>query len=175
MTLQPREVESFFLPVSAAWKGTDTTPSRHVGPCPTHRIYDSCSLHSGTHGYIISQGHQQGEDCTCRQSKMILLTEHRREVVVCSPRTFHFAFGVWQDTSDALADRHVACSLCPHEDTPSYFTIRTPQVQDLPPVKPNPHFPTAGHESRNFPLATELGQTSNRLSIHLSIHFISIC
>lgn len=166
---------SFSPPVSAAWKGAEPTPPRHTGPCSIHHSHDGCSLRSGTHmGHIISQGHQQGEECMCRWSKMILLAWRRREVAVCSPRTFHFAFSVWQDVSDALAGRHVACSLGPHEDTPSCFMTRNAQGQDPPQIKTNPHLPIARHESRNSPLATELGQTSHRLSNHLSIHFISM-
>lgn len=100
LTPQPREVGPFSPPVSAAWKGAEPTPPRHTGPCPIHRSHDGYSLRSGTHmGRIISQGHQQGEECMGRWSEMILLAWHRREVAVCSPRTLHFAFSVWQEVS----------------------------------------------------------------------------
>lgn len=86
-------------------EGIEPIPPRHVGPCSAHYIQDSCSLHSAlelTQDTLSSKAISRERNARPR-NEVILLAWHRREAAVHRPGMFQFAFGVWQDISDALA------------------------------------------------------------------------
>ena len=103
----------------------------------------------------------------CRWNKLILLMWQRREAAVCSPRTFHFAFGVWQDISDALAGGHVAHCV-PGSTHPCVLRPEQLKYKISPKLSPT-QSPNCTAQKQKFPGCNRAG-ADLQSSVHPSIH-----